>query len=93
MPTKKKSAPPAPSSPQEVGSPVNGEAESPPAAVKSRKRKAEPEEVPAAAKRKEGGRKPAGLAAVAIPEDAEATGRSQLVVRWCCYGGIVHIKW
>ena len=74
MPTKK-SAPPAPASPEEVRSPVNGEAESPPAAVKTRKRKAEPEEVPAAVKRKGGGGK-LGLAAGAIPEDAEAAGRS-----------------
>ena len=80
MPTKK-SAPALPSSPEEVGSPVNGEAESPPAAVKSRKRKAEPEEVPAAAKRKGGGGKlGGGLAAGTIPEDAEVAGRSGLTV-------------
>ena len=79
MPSKKKLPPVSPSSAEEGRPTVNGEAESPPAAVKSRKRKAEPEEVPAAVKRKGGGRKPAGLAAAAIPEDSEATGGCQTV--------------
>ena len=64
-----------PSSPEEVRPPVNGDAESPQVAAKSKKRKAEPEEVPAAVKRKGGGGK-LGLAAGTIPEDAEASGRS-----------------
>ena len=68
MPTKK-SAPALPSGPEEGSSQVNGEVESPPAAVRTNKRKAE--EVQAAVKRK--GR-PAGLAAVSIPEDSEAAG-------------------
>ena len=76
MPTKKKLTPVSPTSPEERRPTVNGEpTESPPAAVKSKKRKAEAEEVPAVVKRKGRGRQPVGLAVESIPEDSEATGR------------------
>ena len=91
MPSKK-SAPALPSSPEEVSSPVNGEVESPPAAVKPRKRKAEPAEVTAAAKRKGGaGKLGEGLAAGTIPEDAEAAGRSLTleVCRWVILSNVL----
>ena len=74
MPTKKKLTPVSPTSPEERRPTVNGEpTESPP--VKSKKRKAEAEEVPAVVKRKGRGRQPVGLAVESIPEDSEATGR------------------
>ena len=75
MPSKKKSVPVVPVSPEEESPLVNGRAESPPAEVKSKKRKAEPEEVSEPVKRKQGRRKPEGLAAGTIPENAEAVGK------------------
>ena len=76
MPTKKMPTPVSPTSREERRPTVNGEpTESPPAAVKSKKRKAEAEEVPAVVKRKGRGRQLSGLAVESIPEDSEATGK------------------
>ena len=85
MPPKKKSAPVVPSSTEEGRSLVNGDVESPPAPVKTKKRKAEPEEVSEPVKRKEGRKKPVGLAAGTIPEDAEAAGKCW----WCLVRNLV----